>query len=282
MVKIVTDSTSDVPLDAARELDIGMVPVIVEIDGTSYLDGVTLSRQQFYRHLDAYREIPRTAAPSVDVFKSAYRAAKATGASEVISIHLNRRFSVLPEVAGMAAHEVADEGIHVSIVDSESVTMGLGSLVIRAAQMAQHGSPTDEVVRQIEMLRPHVRIYAVVDTLRYLRRSGRANAMLAGLGDMLQLKILLCVRNGLVEQIDRVRTRARGLSRLVELAHMHRHVQHLSVLYTTMGQGHDITMLQENCTDLVPHNKQYDIQVTPVLGAHVGPMAIGLAMLADV
>ncbi len=281
MVKIVTDSTSDVPPEVAAELGISIVPVVLVIDGASYLDGVTLTRRQFYSNLGSYREIPRTAAPGADVFANVYRSLRASGADEIVSIHLNRRFSVLLQIAEVAARDVANEGLRVSVVDSQSVTMGLGWLVITAARMVLAGATAAEIVSHVESLRPHLRIYAVVDTLRYLRRSGRANALMAGLGDMLQIKILLGVRNGLVEQIDRVRTRARGLSRMLEVAHTHRGVHHLSVLHTSDGQDADVGMLRERCSDLVPFDQQYAIQVTPVLGAHVGPLAVGVAMLSE-
>ena len=282
MVKVVTDSTSDVPADLAADLSIGIVPAIVEIDGNSYLDGISLSRQQFYTNLNVYREIPKTAAPSPEQFTDLYRAAHAQGASEIISIHLNSGFSGLLKVAEVAARDASAEGVPVQVVDSQTVTMGLGWLAIIAARMADQGAQVNEIINRIEELRPHVRIYAVVDTLRYLRKSGRANALLAGIGDMLQIKVLLCVQNGIVTQIDRIRTRTRGLARLNEVAHSHKTVKHLSILYTSEGQERDLTTLRTALTDLVPIEQQFVRQVTPVIGAHVGPLAVGLAMIADV
>jgi len=182
----------------------------------------------------------------------------------------------------VAAREMAAEGLPVRVVDSESVTMGLGWLAITAARMARQDKSAAEIVSYIGSLRSHVRIYALVDTLRYLRRSGRANALMAGLGDMLQIKLLLRVHDGLVEQVERIRTRTRGLARLGEVVHAHHKVEHLSVLHTTTGQADDIAQLRAQCGDLVPLDQQYAIQVTPVIGAHVGPMAVGVAMVADV
>jgi fatty acid-binding protein DegV len=127
-----------------------------------------------------------------------------------------------------------------------------------------------------------VYIYALIDTLQYLRKSGRASAFTAGIGDMLQIKVLLSVHNSVVSQIDRIRTRSRGIARLLEAAHSHRHVQHLSVLHTSDGMEADINYLQTQLSDLAPIDQQFALQVTPVIGAHVGPMAVGVALIADV
>jgi DegV family protein with EDD domain len=282
MIKVVTDSTSDVPPEIAAELNISVVPVIVQIDGISYLDGITLTRQQFYDDLNSYHEIPKTAAPSPEAFAKVFRQAGAQGAEDIISIHVNRKFSGLCGVVEVAAQDVAADGLRVHVVDSETVTMGLGWLAVTAARMARAGARANQIVSAIEAMRQHVYIYAMMDTLQYLRRSGRANALIAGLGDMLQIKVLLGVHNSVVTQVDRIRTRSRGMARLVEVAHAHRSVQHLSVLHTSNGMVNDLTYLQSQLSDLMPAERQFVLQVTPVIGAHVGPMAVGVAVVADV
>jgi DegV family protein with EDD domain len=160
--------------------------------------------------------------------------------------------------------------------------MGLGWLAMTAAHLAGHGSSATEIISRVEALRSHVYIYAIVDTLQYLRKSGRANPLVAGIGDMLQIKIVLGVHNGTIAQIDRIRTRTRGIARLLELAHTHRHVQHLSVLHTSNNMENDVRYLQSQLSDLSPIDQQFALQVTPVIGAHVGPLALGVAMVADV
>ena len=282
MIKIVTDSTSDVPSNIATELGIDIVPVLIEIDGVTYQDGVTLSREQFYSKLGQYRDIPRTAAPPTEKFVSVYRAAKAEGADEVISIHLNRKFSALINAAEVAAQEVSAEGIRVHVVDSEAVSMGLGWLALVAARMARESGTAGEIIRHVEALRQRVCLYAIIDALRYLRKSGRANALMAGIGDMLQIKVLLSVQHGLVNQVDRIRTRQRSLARMVEVAReRHHNLQHLSILHTSGGQENDTAYLSEQLGNMAPGGQQYNLQVTPVLGTHVGPMAIGLIVVDD-
>jgi DegV family protein with EDD domain len=283
MVKIVTDSTADIPAGVAAELGIGVVPVIVEIDGVTHQDGVTLSREKFYANLDTYRDIPKTAAPSSAAFLNLYRAAGEQGAQEIVSIHLNRNFSALCDVVELAAREYqAESGLPVRVVDSETVTMGLGWLAISAARMARQGASATKIVQRVNAMRPQVYIYALVDTLRYLRRSGRANALTAGIGDMLQIKVLLGVHDATVAQIERIRTRARGISRMLEVVHRHTHVQHLSVLHTSNGMDEDVQHMRQSLSDLCPLSQQFALQVTPVIGAHVGPQAVGVALVTDV
>ncbi|MCL5995208.1 MAG: DegV family protein [Chloroflexi bacterium] len=282
MIKIVTDSTSDVPPDIAAQLGISIVPVIVQIDGVSYLDGVTLSRQQFYSNLDSYREIPKTAAPSPETFVKVFREARNQGADEIIAIHVNRKFSALCNVAEVAAQEVATEGLRVHVVDSKTVTMGLGWLAIIAARLVQTSQSAQDIVHTIESMRKQVYVYPLIDTLKYLRKSGRASALMASIGDMLQIKILLSVYDGLISQVDRIRTRSRGIARMLEVAHGHHNVQYISVMHTSNDMQADMTHLQTHLSDLIPVEQQMAVQVTPVLGTHVGPMAVGIAMVADV
>jgi DegV family protein with EDD domain len=282
MIKIITDSTSDIPVDIAQRLAIGIVPVVIVIDGVSHVDGVTLSREQFYASLDKYRDIPMTAAPAVEAFANAFRSAHAEGADEIIAIHLNRRFSALCSVADIAAREVEAEGIRVHVVDSMSLSMALGWLVISAAQMAQSGITAPEIIRRINAMRTRTYVYALVDSLQYLRKSGRASALTAGIGEMLGIKVLLRIHDSEVLQIDRIRTRTRGLARLIEVAHQHRRLENLTVLYTNSDMSAEVLTVQSQCADLMPVEQQYALQVTPVIGAHVGPLAIGISVFADV
>jgi DegV family protein with EDD domain len=282
MIKIVTDSTSDLPIEIASQLNISIIPVIVEIDGTTLVDGISITRQQFYANLTSYRDVPKTAAPSPAEFARVYRSRLIKDNDEVVAVHLNRKFGGICNAADVAAQEVNAGGQKVHVVDSETVTMGLGWLALSAAKMAREGASASAIIERVESLRSHVRIYALIDTLKYLRKGGRANTVVAGLGDMLQIKILFCIRDGNIEQIDRIRTRARGISRLIEVAHSHQHVSHLSVLSTTTGAENDTGNLCQKLSDLVPYEQQYTMQVTPVIGTHVGPMALGLAMAVDV
>lgn len=282
MIKIVTDSTSDVPTDLANELGITVVPAVLQIDGATYVDGVTLSRSEFYHGLQSYRDVPTTAAPPVDVFINAFQSAAQQGADSIVAIHLNRRFSALCDVADVAAREVSSRGIQVHVVDSKSLTMGLGQQAITAARMARDGADTHQIIQHVEAMRDRAIIYALVDNLKYLRRSGRASGLMAGIGEMLHIKILLKVQGSNITQIDRIRTHAKGITRLLEIAHQHRNVTDLSVLHTSNDMQAVVHNIQNGLNDIVPANQQFIIQVTPVIGAHVGPFTVGVCMFTDV
>jgi DegV family protein with EDD domain len=282
MVRIVTDSASDVPADVAAALQIGVVPIILEIDGVVHHEGVRLSRQQFYDDLPRYRDIPKTAAPSTEDFLDVYRAAHASGGDEVIAIILSKELSSLYSVAELAAQHAAAEGLRVHVVNSGWVAIGLGFLAIEAARLAQQGASARDILAMIEVLRKRMYVYALCDTLKYLRRGGRVNAITAGVGEFLQIKLVLEVRDSIVSQLDRVRTRSRGIERLIEVTRSHPRIRQLAVLHSGGDNAKDLELLKSRVRDLTPGVEQWVLEVTPVIGTHVGPMALGIGLIADV
>ncbi len=282
MIKIVTDSTADIPDALAQELGITVAPALLEIDGTTYLDGITLTRDQFYRDLPTYRDFPKTAAAPVAAFSDLYRAAKQSGADEIISIHLSNKFSGMVNSARVAAGALGEEGqvenIQVHVVDSGSVSMGLGWQCVIAAQMAQHGANVSSILQRLDDLAKRTVIYLLFDTLKYLRKGGRVSALTAGVGDLMQIKLLLEINQGNLNQLDRVRLRARGLDRLVELATAHGKAERLSIAYTSSATDKDLLALQERVTPLCAEPPTV-YRVSPVLGAHYGPGGLGVIMV---
>jgi DegV family protein with EDD domain len=284
MIRIVTDSTSDIPPDIAMELDIAVVPMIVEIDGASYEDGVNLTREQFYAGLDSYKTFPKTAAASPGKMADAYRAAKAAGADEIVSIHIARGLSGVCNSADVGAADVAGEGIRVRVVDSGSISLGLGWLAIEAAHLAKGGASVEQVVAHVESLRRRTRIFALADTLKYLRKSGRASMLVAGVGELLQLKLLISLSDGEIEQLDRVRARGRGLERMLEFVTEYigqTRVRHLSIVTTSGDQRQDIELMKTRLSDVTPSEPLLEVVVTPVIGAHFGPMGLGVVVVNE-
>jgi DegV family protein with EDD domain len=277
MIRVVTDSTADIPDEMAAQLGITVVPMLVNIDGTMREDGISLTREEFYTQLPHYRDLPKTAANSPGVLMDTYRS---LNADQIISIHIGRKISGVCNAADVAAADMRGEGLDVRVVDSESLTMGLGWLVITAARMAGQGATADAIVAEIERLRAQTYILAMADTLKYLRKSGRVSAVTAGIGELLQIKLLVNVNNGIIGQFDRVRTRGRGIERLIEEAHkLPGQVQHLSLLYSGGDQQSDIALLRSRLSDLATIEPEQPVLVTPVIGAHVGPAALGVAVV---
>jgi len=279
MIRVVTDSTADIPDDRVAQLGITVIPMLVNIDGTMREDGISLTREEFYTQLPHYRDLPKTAANSPGVMIDTYRS---LGADQIIAIHIGRKISGVCNAADVAAADVRGEGIDVRVVDSASLTMGLGWLVIEAATMASQGASADEIVAEIERLRVHTHILAMADTLKYLRKSGRVSAVTAGIGELLQIKLLVNVKDGVIGQFDRVRTRGRGIERLIDEAHqLPGQVRHLSVLYSGGDQQQDIALLRSRISDLAAIEPEQPVLVTPVIGAHVGPAALGVAVVMN-
>ncbi len=282
MIKIVTDSTADIPDALAQELGIAVAPALLEIDGNSYLDGVTLTREQFYRDLPTYRDFPKTAAVPIATFTDHYRAAQQAGADEIIGIFLSQKFSGTINAARIAAEAMGEEpqnaGLRIHVVESGTVSMGVGWQCIIAAQMAQQGADAATILQHLDDLAKRTIIYLLFDTLKYLRKGGRVSALTAGVGDLMQIKLLLEIRQGNLNQLDRVRLRARGLDRLVELAAAHGKTEHLSIAYTSSAHDKDLLALQERVAPLCA--KPLTVyRVSPVLGAHFGPNGLGVVMV---
>ncbi len=275
MVRIVTDSTADVPDDLVRELDIVVVPVHVIFGVQSYEDGITLSREEFYNRLASSNPLPTTSAPSAGEFESAYRRLQDSGAGAVVSIHIARALSVVQNAAHIGANAVP--GVEVTIVDSEQVSMGLGWQVIEAARAAQAGKSAAEVVAAAEQTKKQARLYAALDTLEFVRRSGRVGWAAAAIGQLLKIKPLVEVRDGAVQSLDRARTRAQSIQRLKELVAAQAPVRALTVLHTHALEA--ATQLASEFRALYPglSDPIHVVEATTAIGTHVGPNGLGVA-----
>ena len=216
-VRIVTDSTADIPLDLVERLQITVVPAYVQIGGNSYPDSPRpggLSREEFYALLPTMPVVPTTSVPPINEFASAYqRLAQET--DEVIAIVVSSNLSSMHSVARLGAEDVP--GLTVHIVDSGQVTMGLGWMVIAAAEAAQAGQSARDILHLIESIKPRVHVFAALDTLEYLRRSGRVGWARAKVAQILRIKPILEVLLGKVKELGQIRTQRRAIEQLTEL-----------------------------------------------------------------
>ena len=269
-VRVVSDSNSDLPPELVARYHIVMVASVLNIEGKSYLDGIDISRAEFYRRLPKLNPLPTTAAPSAAAFEAAYRSC---GEAEVVAIHLGSAFSAIYTAARLGAEPL---GGQVTLVDSQQASMGMGWQVLAAAEAAEGGGSRDDVLRAVRSAQERVRLYAALDTIEYLRRGGRASLFSARLGDLLQIKPLLEVRNGLVSVPARVRTRQKARDEL-------------AARVEALGQLERLAVLHTNCVDdamamaqrLAARTRQAPVVVeaTAVIGTHVGPGAIGVAAM---
>jgi DegV family protein with EDD domain len=269
MIHIVTDSTSDIPAEFVRDLNITVIPAHVIFDGQSYDDGVTLTRDEFYQRLATSDTLPTTATPSVGEFVEAYDRI----GGEVISIHLASRLSGVYSTAYAAAHLA--EKARVTLFDSTSLAMGLGWQVIAAARAALQGQSAAAIMHLLEETRPRVRVYAALDTMEYLRRSGRVGWAKAMLGQLLNIKPIIEARDGEVSQLERVRTRRKMIERLKELAHELGPVDALAVQHTRSLVDAQALAAELTAT-LSIHEPIVVCEATTTIGTHVGPNGLGI------
>ncbi|MBI2854233.1 MAG: DegV family protein [Chloroflexi bacterium] len=273
-LKIVTDSTADLPRDLARQLDIRVVPLTVRFGTETYLDGVQLSADEFFRKLVQSPVLPTTAAPGPGVFSELYNYLLDQG-HEVLSMHISSKLSATFGSA-VAGKNNLSAGSKVEVVDTMSVSMGLGLLALQAARVAVEGATLAEAVELVKRKMPAVKLYGAFDTLEYLYKGGRIGRAQALLGSMLNLKPMIVVRDGEVHPLERVRTRAKAVARLRQLVENSKDPEELAVIHATTPD--DMEDLSKQVEKLVPGKRVHRTQFGPVLGTYTGPgiLAVGL------
>lgn len=268
---VVTDSTADIPRDAAAENGILVIPAMLIVDGVSYEDGEGLSRAEFYRRMPAMRTPPSTASPPLEVFLQTYRTAFERGANQIVSIHVASQLSGIAELALQAARSFQDR---VHVVDSGQVSLGIGFQVLRAARAAAQGLSAAEVVAAAATVRHRVRTLAMIDNLEYLRRSGRVDWLRSSLSSLLHIRLLVELKEGAVHRLAQVRTRRKAIEALVLRATAWGPLQHLGVLHSEAGD--DAVDLARSLEPQVSGDRPHVVDVTTVIGTHVGPQCLGL------
>jgi DegV family protein with EDD domain len=274
-IAIVTDSTCDLPQTVIQELGITVIPLFINIGDQGYLDGIDLTRRDFYTNLPNYTTHPKTGTPGTDIFTKTYSALSAKGFSEILSIHISESLSATVNVARTAAREFTQ--IPVTVLDGRQLSIGTGFQVEAAARLAALGKSMQEILTSLEDLMSRTFVAARLDTLDYLRRSGRMNAFIAGLGSLLQLKPILTMKNGTPES-ERVRTTARAESRLIEMLEKQQPIERFALLHTNAAEKAEA--FRKRVSHLIPGNETYSMDITPVIGAHIGPGAVGYAIVS--
>ena len=274
-ILIVTDSTCDLPQHVIQELAIKVVPLFINIGDKGYLDGVDITRKEFYTNLPGYTTHPTTGTPGVDAFKEAYQTLADKGCTEILSIHISEKLSATVNVARNAAQEFKQ--IPVTVRDAGQLSLGTGLQVERAARMAAEGKSMQEIETALDDLKAHTFVAARLDTLEFLRRSGRMNRFIAGIGSLLQLKPILTMQNGLPGS-ERVRTTHKAEARLLNMLEEHQPIEHFSLLHTNAPE--QALAFREQAAHLLPAEVTYSMDITPVIGAHLGPGAVGYAIIS--
>jgi DegV family protein with EDD domain len=267
---VVTDSTADLPDDWRGRYGIDVVPLKVLFGHETFRDGVDMTNEEFFRRLAASNALPTTSAPSPGEFADVYRRL-AKDHDGCISIHIGAQLSATAEAARVGAQAV--EGFKVEIVDSQTVSMPIAFLCRVAAECDTLESAAAAVRQRISK----TRVLALLDTLRYLEMGGRLSRAQAMIGTMLDLKPLLLVADAEIKPVDRVRTRARAIPRMVDYFEGDKPVEHVAVMHAqAAAEAEQIAVALRK--DLPDHEVSVG-QIGCVLGTHTGPKALGIVYL---
>lgn len=275
-VRIVTDSTSDLPPHIAQELGISIVPLSVVFGEDVYKEGVEITPDLFYDKLQKAKDLPTTSAPSVGDFLEVYREAlKET--NEIVSIHLSSKLSATHNNACQAAAQLADEGARIDVVDSQSISLGMSFMATAAAAAAREGATVEEIRKVVDGMMHRLHIYVLLDTLEYVRRGGRIGRARAYLGTLLRVKPILSITDGEVHPEERVRTRVHALDRIFQLATSFPDIEEIGVAYSTNAD--EAEAVRKRLQEALDGVKVQMTRLGPVIGVHGGPGVLGIGVL---
>ncbi len=270
-IKIVTDSTCDLPPELIDQHGITVVPCYINMGGKSYLDGIELSREEFYARLPLYDPPPTTSAPGIAAFVEKYEQLIAEGASGIISVHISAKLSNIVNVARLAAEIVTTKPVQV--IDAGQLTIGTGLLALEAARAARLEHTIEAIVGMLKVYTKRVHTVAMLDTLEYLRRSGRLSRFQVLMGTVLRIKPLLTMNNDVIG-MERVRTHQKAVGRLLDILATLLPVESLVMVHTHARA--EAASLWQQISALVPElSYPLFVDLTPALGAHLGPGAMG-------
>jgi len=271
VTKIVTDSTCDLPASVVAEHGITVVPLYINIDNQSYLDGIDITREEFYEQLPNYKSNPTTSAPGTGTFVKVYEQLAAEGADHIFSIHISAKLSNVVNVARMAAEAI--NTVPITVIDSGQLSAGTGILALTAAKAAAVGAATDKIITLIQEKKPRIHTVAALDTLEFLRRSGRLSEFKARMATLLKIKPLLTMNNDVIG-MERVRTRQKSIEWLLTYLKNLTPLEQITLVHTHAHES--VKTFQEQTQHLFPKdNIPMLVDVTPVLGAHLGPGVVG-------
>jgi DegV family protein with EDD domain len=274
-VRVVTDSACDLPPALAAEHGVVVVPLSIRFGSEEFTDGSAIPPEEFWARCAASPVLPETSAPAPGAFQEAFLAAADDGYDGVVCINLSSGVSATHQAARTAADMVADR-IPVRTVDSKSMTMGEGLMVLDAAEFAATGATLDEVAGRVESVRSRTTVLGIVDTLEHLEKGGRIGGARALLGSLLSIKPVVTVRDGVVAEESKQRTRSRSLRYLADKATQ---AGELSRIAVANGSATDIDEFMAMVGDVKSEHPLVLVDLGPVVGTHTGPGTIGLCFI---
>jgi DegV family protein with EDD domain len=274
-IRVLSDSACDVPEEIAARLDIDIVSLSIRFGDEEFTDRVDLTPSQFWAKCKKSKTLPETAAPSPGAFQAAYERAKADGCDGVIVLTLSAALSATHQSAVLGADAVAG-AIDVRVVDTKAVSMAQGLVAIEIAEQAQGGATLDELVEHAETMRAKVGVIAMLNTLEQLVKGGRVGGARALLGQVLSIKPLLELKDGVVAEAGRQRTTAKALAAIVETTKSHAPLRRLALVH---GDSSDVKTLENLASGISTEFPMIITDMGPVVGSHGGPGIIALCWI---
>jgi len=276
-VRVVTDSTADLPANVAAAFDIVVVPLHIHFGEETYEDGVTITSEEFYRRLMTEPRLPKTSAPASGTFTRVYeQLAKET--DEIVSVHISSKLSATYSSA-LLGRDAVTSRCRVEVIDSYSASIGLGLLAIRAARLAREGASLDAIAQDIRSAVPRTHYFGVVDTLEYLHKGGRIGMATALLGSILKVKPLLGLHDGVAHPIERVRGRQNAFDRLCEMVAGFSGISSLAIAHTTAEE--EMERLGARLAQFFPTDQMLKARCGATLGTYLGPNTLCIALIQE-
>jgi len=281
MISIITDSDSSLPHDIARKYSIKQVPITIQFGEDVYETDVNINDQQVFERIDKEGKLPTTAAPSPGNFAAAYKEAfEKDKADAIICFCVSGEISATYSAAKLAAEEFTSKK-RIEVIDTRSLTMGQGYMVIAAAEAAQAGASVEQIIAAATAIRERTHVYGALATLKYLSMSGRVSHLAAGMAGMLNIKPILAVQNGRLDLMEKVRTKKKAWARVIDLVKQDvgtGQIERMCILHVTAAKEAQEfkELLQESvkCPKETPF-----VQLTPGLSVHTGAGLVGVAFV---
>lgn len=273
-VRVVTDSTADLPPALALEMGITVVPLNVHFGDEVFTDGVTIHADEFYQRLVSSSNLPKTSQPAIGAFLETYQQLL-TSADGIVSMHISSQVSGTVNAAQLAVSELGSNSI--VVVDTLQASLALGLIAVAAAKVAQNGGSLSEVVAEAQSASQRARFFGLVETLEYLEKGGRIGKAQALLGSLLRIKPILTMREGIAHPVEKVRTRAKGLERIAAIAAELAPLEAIGVMSSDVAE--ESKLIVDALTKHIHGSAPVVSRFGPILGTYLGPGSLGVAVL---
>ena len=276
-IKVVTDSTSDLPADVAESLGIEVVPLNVHFESDVYKDRVNLMPDAFYDKLINGDILPTTSQPSVGEFIDVYERL-GSDADGIVSVHISEKLSGTMNSARLASQQ-ANADCPIEVVDTFQVSMGVGICAMEAAEVANSGGDMNQVILAARNAVTRSQCFFMLETLEFLQKGGRIGKAQALIGNLLKIRPMLMLQEGEVHPLGRERTRRKGIAKLVDTVEELAPISGLAVMYST-GPDEAQTLAQNISKFMIEDRKPMMLQIGPVIGTYAGPDTLGIALIS--